>query len=246
MKLLLLKIAISGVFFSILIHAYLSTKYLTKKTLGYFVLYIGVFLASSTVFFFDRVQPILLMALSMFTSLLGTGLIVRNIKQISIRDFLTGLYTRVYFYSEWLPREMKRQERMKGQIVFIMMDIDNFKMLNDNHGHRFGDCILRKVSEVILTDIRASDIAVRFGGDEILIALPSTSLREAKNVSTRIIEKIKKLKLKNSELITLSVGMSIWKVGEDVNKVLDEADNKMYKHKTLKKVIGIVGEENIN
>ena len=228
MKLLLLKIAISGVFFSILIHAYLSTKYLTKKTLGYFVLYIGVFLASSTVFFFDRVQPILLMALSMFTSLLGTGLIVRNIKQISIRDFLTGLYTRVYFYSEWLPREMKRQERMKGQIVFIMMDIDNFKMLNDNH------------------DIRASDIAVRFGGDEILIALPSTSLREAKNVSTRIIEKIKKLKLKNSELITLSVGMSIWKAGEDVDKVLDEADNKMYKHKTLKKVIGIVGEENIN
>jgi len=242
---LILKIVIVITFFTIFFHAYISTKFLIEKTLGYPLFYIGILLTATGFIFLEHLLPFFLILSGSLLSLLGTGLIVRNIKHFATKDFLTGLYTRVYFYNEWLPKEIKRQERNKGQIAFVIMDIDNFKMINDNYGHKFGDNILKKVSKVVINNIRATDIAVRFGGDEILLAFPGASEKEAKKILKRIIGNLKGLRLNDSLFLTVSAGISVWKPGEKFDKVLDEADLKMYRTKNSKKVV-IVGDEHLN
>lgn len=82
-----------------------------------------------------------------------------------------------------------------------------------------------------------TDIAVRFGGDEILVALPETSSKEAKKIARRIIKNIENLRNSNPQLITLSIGLSTWEPGKNVEEAINEADKKMYNHKTLKRIL---------
>lgn len=145
-----MKIILSSLFFLIFLHAYLVTKNFAKTSFGYPMFYIGIILVS-LIIFFEPIKHALLLSSAVFILLLGIGMIVKNIKSISIKDFLTNLYTRNYFYNEWLPREIKRQERLNGKIAFLMIDIDNFKAINDSKGHVFGDRLLKDVSDVILT-----------------------------------------------------------------------------------------------
>lgn len=70
----------------------------------------------------------------------GVTKIFKRLKEIAIKDYLTGLYTRYYFFEEWLPREMERQKRKSGKgISFLIIDLDDFKTINDKYSHRMGD-----------------------------------------------------------------------------------------------------------
>ena len=109
-----------------------------------------------------------------------------EVKKLSITDELTGLYNRRYF-NQNLTKEIKRAERWRSCLSFIMIDIDDFKQYNDNYYHLKGDKILKEIAHVISMNIRKDiDWASRFGGEEFAIVLPGTNISEAYHMAERI------------------------------------------------------------
>jgi diguanylate cyclase (GGDEF)-like protein len=101
-----------------------------------------------------------------------------TLRMQAIRDPLTGLFNRRYM-EESLERELVRAERSQTSVAAIMIDIDHFKRFNDTFGHAAADFALRNTSEVLRASIRADDIACRYGGEELVVILPDTTLRDA-------------------------------------------------------------------
>ncbi len=100
-----------------------------------------------------------------------------QLQEQATRDSLTGLFNRRYL-EESLIREFQRAEREKSTVCLIMLDIDGFKAFNDTYGHDAGDLLLKKLGELLQSDVRGSDISCRFGGEEFLIVMPGTELNE--------------------------------------------------------------------
>lgn len=104
---------------------------------------------------------------------------------LAITDELTGLYNRRYFTLR-LREEIGRGERYDAPMCLVMLDLDGFKELNRSHGHLIGDEILQQVCGAIRRNLRAVDIAARFGGDEIVVILPQTTTAAAFSIITRL------------------------------------------------------------
>lgn len=104
---------------------------------------------------------------------------------LAITDELTGLYNRRYFTLR-LREEIQRSERYDKPMCLVMVDLDGFKELNRHHGHLIGDEILAQVCAVVRHNLRAVDVAARFGGDEIVIILPETSVVAGLTIITRL------------------------------------------------------------
>ncbi|MFB0564519.1 MAG: PAS domain S-box protein [Candidatus Aminicenantaceae bacterium] len=134
-----------------------------------------------------------------------------KVKRLSITDELTGLYNRRYF-NQNLPKEIKRAERWKSCLSFIMIDIDNFKDYNDLYHHLKGDEILKVIAQVISQNIREDvDWASRFGGEEFAIILPGISSYEAYIVAERVRNIFQNFRFKPERKIvykTISSGVS--------------------------------------
>jgi len=170
--------------------------------------------------------------------------LLNKLKERAYLDHLTKLYTRAFFLEEWLPKEINRQEREEnGRITFIFIDLDNLKEINDRFSHQTGDEALKILAKAIKENIRLTDAAVRYGGDEFLIALPSEGIDTAKKVIRRIRNSVRKEKFKTS--ISITAGITEWKVDDDAVKAIKEADRKMYEFKRKKKRKDL-GEEHQN
>ncbi|HAA89036.1 MAG TPA: GGDEF domain-containing protein [Peptococcaceae bacterium] len=213
-------------------HSYQRVRFLLRDKKWYVLFYGGIALAGAGVLLGEPALSLHLLSLAVLFVLGGTGCAIRLFKHQAIRDYLTGLSSRVYFFEEWFPREVKRQERCGGRIVFALLDIDNLKTLNDICGHRVGDEVLQLIADAIKRNIRATDLAVRFGGDEILLAFPGSDLDGARKIVERITLDIGQIKDPIS--VSLSAGFSEWTPGDDIGKVLREADLAMYREKTRK------------
>jgi len=100
------------------------------------------------------------------------------LQELAVRDSLTGLYNRRYL-DETLEREVSRARREGNPLSLVMLDIDHFKKVNDTYGHQVGDEALRMLASTLLADIRAEDVACRYGGEEFLILLPNMPLETA-------------------------------------------------------------------
>jgi diguanylate cyclase (GGDEF)-like protein/PAS domain S-box-containing protein len=96
----------------------------------------------------------------------------------AIRDPLTGLYNRRYL-EESLSHELYRSKRLKTQLCVAMLDLDDFKLVNDIYGHGAGDAVLSKIGRILLEHLRSSDITCRYGGDEFLLVMPDSSPDDA-------------------------------------------------------------------
>lgn len=105
------------------------------------------------------------------------------------RDSLTGLYSR-YYFNEMIYRELDRAKRCGKKLSIIMVDVDNFKQLNDAYGHQHRDGVLRECAAILNKAVRASDILCRFGGDEFMIVTPKTDCTENDAIISRIIKYI--------------------------------------------------------
>lgn len=127
--------------------------------------------------------------------------------------------------------EIARAQRGETTLSVAMLDIDNFKNLNDTYGHEAGDMALKHLANVVKETVRPTDIVARFGGEEFVILLPETDLDEAVSVISRLQRDLtKKFFLQNNErlLLTFSAGVALFKLEEDQASVLHRADQAMY------------------
>jgi len=153
----------------------------------------------------------------------------------SIRDPLTGLFNRRYI-EETIQREILRAAKNQTKIGIIMADIDHFKNFNDTHGHKAGDELLIKLADFFKFEIRGSDIACRYGGEEFILILPEASIEGTYKRAEHIREEVKNLKVYfHDQLlpsITLSMGITIYPDhGIELNDLIQVADTALYKAK---------------
>ena len=145
------------------------------------------------------------------------------------RDPLTGLLNRAAM-EEVLSETLKRDVSERVPYTLLLLDIDHFKAVNDLHGHLAGDHALRAVADAVIASIRKSDIAVRFGGEEIVVYLPGTALDGASEVAHRIRERIAHAPLPFA--ITVSVGIAAGDPARDrPEQTFDRADQALYRAK---------------
>jgi len=152
-----------------------------------------------------------------------------ELQQTATRDPLTGLLNRAAM-EELLADTLARDASERPPYTLLLLDIDHFKQVNDLHGHLAGDQALRAVADAVTQSIRKSDIAVRFGGEEIVVYLPGTALDGASEVAHRICERIAQAPLPFS--ITVSVGIAAGDPRRDrPEQTFDRADQALYRAK---------------
>lgn len=156
----------------------------------------------------------------------------KELERLSRFDELTNLYNRRHFMT--LARhELNRGKRYGGKISVMMIDIDHFKRVNDNHGHRTGDIVLAAIASQISQALRDTDIAGRLGGEEFSVVLPETELGNAILVAERLRQQVAggaiDIGSGNTLNCTLSIGVADWSdKTEDVEKLLHRADQALY------------------
>lgn len=155
---------------------------------------------------------------------------------LSITDPLTGLLNRRYL-EERLSEELDRSRRHHFALSFMMIDIDNFKSYNDQHGHQAGDLALEMTAQCLKLALRSADVASRYGGEEFSILLPQTSLSEANVIAERIRRYVERAPYPHDRtsplgVITVSIGLSTFGQGIDTpSRIIYAADQALYEAK---------------
>ena len=150
-----------------------------------------------------------------------------DIKQMALKDELTGLYNRHYL-DEKIKEELERSTRYSIPLSVAMLDLDHFKVINDNFGHPIGDDVLQNTAQIMSAHIRASDLLFRFGGEEFLILMPHTDLAGA-NVTAENIRKA--IEQQTHPLVgkyTVSIGVAQRKPQEDYADLYRRVDEALY------------------
>ncbi|MEA1940440.1 MAG: GGDEF domain-containing protein, partial [Candidatus Caldatribacteriota bacterium] len=161
-----------------------------------------------------------------------------KLKELARIDTLTGCYSRRYGM-ELLDRQLKLSQRSKSPLLLSFLDIDGFKLINDNFGHDEGDKVLKQTADLFKSTLREVDIITRMGGDEFLLIFPDNSLKEVSLIRNRLQKNLSKLNksIKKNYRIKFSMGFSEYL--PDKPKIMDEliaiADQKMYEEKKKNK-----------
>ncbi len=156
----------------------------------------------------------------------------RRLRSLSTNDRLTGMFNRAYI-EEYLGNEVLRTARAKGSLAVAMLDVDRFKNFNDSYGHAAGDAALKQVARVLQSALRRTDVVARYGGEEVLIVLPATSLQAAMDKLDEVRVQIAladiKLPRGGTSHVTVSIGVAAWdQDGRAVDTLLDVADKRLY------------------
>ncbi|MEC4815875.1 MAG: diguanylate cyclase [Scytonema sp. PMC 1069.18] len=159
------------------------------------------------------------------------------LRQQSISDPLTGLYNRRYL-QEFLEQELLLAQRQQSCLGVIIADVDHFKHFNDTFGHEVGDVILRELGVLLKQQVRRSDIACRYGGEEFLLILPETPLELCAQRAEQICQQIRALDFHYHNqpigFISVSIGVAIFPThGSSVEAVIQAADVALYRAKQL-------------
>jgi diguanylate cyclase (GGDEF)-like protein len=147
----------------------------------------------------------------------------------SIVDGLTGLYQRKYFELR-LEEELKRSQKYKHPLNLVMIDIDYFKRVNDEHGHLMGDAVLKEVASVFKKSVRLEDVVARYGGEEFVLIMPHTSVENMRKTGERLRAEIEEMEISGIR-ITISVGIGHFDGKEmDFNHrdLINRADRALY------------------
>ncbi len=154
----------------------------------------------------------------------------KRLYQAAITDPLTGLYNR-RFADEILKQEKLTYKRYKTPFCVLLIDLDNFKVINDVYGHDVGDKVLVAVANVLKRSVRESDVVSRWGGEEFLIILRRIELEDALKVAEKIRDAICQLSIPPLEGITASIGVSCYSGEGDVYDLVRKADLALYQAK---------------
>ena len=151
----------------------------------------------------------------------------------SLTDELTTLANRKHF-DHSIERSITESEQSGQSFALLMTDIDHFKKFNDTYGHQTGDQVLRLVALAVKQNVKGQDVACRYGGEEFVVILPRTNLRQAyvvaEHIRQAVISKelVKRSTGENLGRITISIGVAAWRAGDNPQAVIERADSCMY------------------
>lgn len=151
-------------------------------------------------------------------------------RELAERDALTRAANR-YGLEKSLQQQCERARRFREPLALIAMDLDDFKPINDQHGHARGDAALIEVTERIRTCLRSEDLLARWGGDEFAVVLPHSDLSYAKQLAERIRQAMGQLAPIGDCRLTMSYGVVQWQDGDEPEALLERADKALYRAK---------------
>jgi diguanylate cyclase (GGDEF)-like protein len=165
------------------------------------------------------------------------GIIIRKLYHYSYKDALTGLFNRRYFYTKINKIKIKELP-----MSLIMIDIDNFKKINDTYGHLAGDYVLKNLSKILQSNVRKGDIVFRWGGEEFAVLLKGTTDEKSFTIADRLRKSVELFDFSDSkwnieQSITISVGVVSTSKKINHNLMVDLADNALYRAKQTKNLV---------
>lgn len=191
------------------------------------------FTADSSTDFLERLAAV-------FSICLENTLNNERLKLVGLTDHLTRVFNRRYLETR-CDEEVANARRHHRQLACMFLDIDKFKLVNDNHGHLAGDEVLRAVARLIQTQLRNNDVIARYGGEEFVALLPRTSIRQACEIAERIRSTVAAFEFRSITgiqlKITISIGIALLpeKLTEDdetsSHNLLSSADGALYRAK---------------
>ena len=167
------------------------------------------------------------------------GKLIKNLYNGSYKDNLTGLYNRKYFNRK-LNNELIKVKRIKSIVSLLIIDIDNFKKINDKYGHVSGDMVINKLTDIFRQNMRTNDILSRWGGEEFTVILPETNAAGA----TIFAERLRKI-IEDTNLfcgkVTVSIGIASTNGYIDKDNFVAQADKALYKAKEKRNNVVSIG-----
>lgn len=148
-------------------------------------------------------------------------------KEKSRLDGLTGIFNRATF-EELLAEAVKAGNAGPDELAIIMLDIDNFKQINDTYGHLAGDEVLRALGRQLADSFRRHDIVARYGGEEFVVVLPGSGQEQVRRAADKLRENFKKIQISRLPAITLSLGCALYRRGESADQLIRRADMALY------------------
>ncbi len=159
----------------------------------------------------------------------------REYQKNALSDALTGLYNRRWI-DEALPRFVRRYARGTPPLSLLMIDIDHFKRFNDTYGHPAGDSVIVHVAKTVQAHLRPTDLAARYGGEELLVILPDADEDGARTAADRLREAVKSSHATGPAdeplpTVTISIGVARFAAGQDAAQLIAAADGALYESK---------------
>jgi diguanylate cyclase (GGDEF)-like protein/putative nucleotidyltransferase with HDIG domain len=172
-------------------------------------------------------------------AVIKNAMVFEKTHEASLTDPLTGL-PNTRFMVTHLMRELARAERLGAEVSLIVMDVDEFKAINDTHGHHVGDRALREIAQVLRSAIRPYDVCARYAGDEFIIVLANCSAEEAESKRTELQEALAATAFEAKPgmrvALAISAGAAVFPHdGESYEALLAKADSRMYRDKVVRK-----------
>ena len=145
-------------------------------------------------------------------------------------DGLTKIWNKETFW-DLLQDEIKRSQSLVYPLSLLILDIDDFKKVNDTYGHLTGDLVLQALGALLLKTLRRNDIVARFGGEEFVVLIPHEFINSAMNIAEKVRRKIQGMRKVDIPPITVSIGCATYQAGETTEHFLDRADQALYEAK---------------
>ncbi|MDR1397192.1 MAG: GGDEF domain-containing protein [Desulfarculales bacterium] len=145
----------------------------------------------------------------------------------SLYDAMTDLYNHAAFM-DILNERMTNHKSYHAGLALLFMDIDNFKQINDAHGHLAGDSVLIQLGDILRRSLRKNDVPARYGGEEFAVLASRTTLQQGRIIGEKLRQTVEKHDFGIGQAVTISIGVSIYKSGEDAAKFINRADQALY------------------
>ena len=158
---------------------------------------------------------------------LRNALMFSRVKKLATKDALTGLNNRSQF-DDSLFRKLERSRRHHRSFGLMLLDLDNFKQVNDSQGHQFGDQVLVDFANILTESVRGTDTVFRFGGDEFAILVDDDKLNVSSILANRIRKRVHKHQLLKEHAVTTSIGFSLSQAKDTTTSIFERADKALY------------------